>query len=82
MRSLQGNIRQHQGQGLRFPCNDQTDEVNKYCGLFIMDLSLQSIKTNNWSVDNLKKKTVSCTLEAAIQSGDTGPRMPFLTAIS
>ena len=80
MRSLQGNIRQHQGQGLRFPCNDQTDEVNKYCGLFIMDLSLQST-TNNWSVDNFKK-TMSCTLEAAIQSGDTGPQMPFLTVIS
>ena len=24
-------------------------------GLFIMDLSLQSIKTNNWSADNFKK---------------------------
>ena len=24
-------------------------------GLFIIDLSLQSILTNNWSVDNLKK---------------------------
>ena len=26
-------------------------------GLFVMDLSLRSIKTNNWSVDNFKKKT-------------------------
>ena len=25
------------------------------CGLFIMDLSLRSIKTNNWSADNFKK---------------------------
>ena len=33
-------------------------------GLFIMDLSLRSIKTNNWSADNFKKKvtSVSCTL--------------------
>ena len=50
----------HQGLGLRFPCHDWTVEVNelfiiiKY-GLFIMDLSLQSIKTIKWSADNFKK---------------------------
>lgn len=35
MRSLQGNLspRPVQGLGLSFPCNDQTDEVNK---LFIV----------------------------------------------
>ena len=45
-----------------------------------MDLSLQSTKTNNWSADNLKKKHVtlmSYTLELAIQSCDTGQRIPF-----
>ena len=26
-----------------------------FCGLSIMDLSLQSIKTNNWSANNFKK---------------------------
>ena len=26
-------------------------------GLFIMDLSLRSIKTNNWSADKFKKNT-------------------------
>ena len=29
-----------------------------YCDLFIMDLSLRSIETNNWSVDNFKKQWV------------------------
>ena len=37
----------------------QTDKVNKLLiliyGLFIMDLSLRSIKTNNWSADNFKR---------------------------
>ena len=35
-----------------------------------MDLSLRSIKTNNWSEDNFKKHvaSMSCTLEPAIQS--------------
>ena len=33
-------------------------------GLFIMELSLRSMKTNNWSADNLKNVTaMSCTLE-------------------
>ena len=44
--------------GLRFPCNYWTDEVNKLlilCGLFIMDLSLWSVKTHNRSADNFKK---------------------------
>ena len=30
-------------------------EISLLYGLFIMDLSLWSIKTNNWSADNLKK---------------------------
>ena len=61
--------------------NDLTDEVNKlfiitYYGLFIMDLSLQSIKTNHWSVDNLKKHVTSMN--------DTGQWIPggFLTAVN
>ena len=51
-----------------------------------MDLSLPSIKTNNWSTDNFKKQvtSMSCTLEPMIQSGDTGH--PFwiliLTAVN
>ena len=45
-----------------------------------MDLSLWS-KANNWSVDNFKETghhIISDTLEPAIQSGDTGQRIPFL----
>ena len=51
-------------------------------GLFIMDQSLRSIKTNNWSADNLEKHvtSMSFTLEPAIDSSDTGQRIPFLTA--
>ena len=47
-----------------------------------MDLGLQS--TNNWSVDNFKKHvtSMSCTLEPAIQSGDIGQQIPFLTAVN
>ena len=43
-----------------------------------MDLSLWS-KANNWSVDNFKEQVtaISGTLEPAIQSGDTGQRIPF-----
>ena len=39
----------HQGLGLKFPCYGLTDEFISYLlfGLFIMDLSLRSIKTNN-----------------------------------
>ena len=71
------------GRSLRFYCNEWTDKVNKLLyGLFIMDLGLQSIKTNNWSADNFEKHvtSMSCTLEPAIQSGDTGQQIPFLTA--
>ena len=37
-------------------------------GLFIMNLSLRSIKTNNWSADDFKKHvtSMSCTLEPAL----------------
>ena len=53
------------------------------CGLFIMDLSLLSIKTNNRSADNFEKynTSVSCTTEPEIRSCDTGQRIPFLTAV-
>ena len=39
-------------------------------GLFIMDLSLRSIKTNNWSADNFwfHVTSMSCTLEHVIQA--------------
>ena len=39
-------------------------------GLFIVDLSLRSIKTNNRSTDNFKNhvSSMSCTLEPAIQA--------------
>ena len=49
-----------------------------------MDLSLRSIKTNNWLVDNFNKHvtSVSCTLKPAIQSDDTGQQMTFLTAVN
>ena len=56
MRSLQGNLRprscsidraiarsMHQDRGLRFPCNDRTDEVNK---LFIIWLIYSCMKTD------------------------------------
>ena len=53
-------------------------------GLFIMDLSLQSIKTDNWSVNNFKKHFISMTwtLEPTIQAGDIGQWIPLLTAVS
>ena len=53
-------------------------------GLFIMDLSLRSIKTNNWSADKFKKQvtSMSCILEPAIPDDDTGQWMPFLTAVN
>ena len=43
-------------------------------GLFIVDLILQSIKTNNRSADNFKKHVtlMSCSVRAAFQSGDAG----------
>ena len=49
-----------------------------------MDLNLRSIKTNNWWADDFKKNvtSMSCTLELAIQSGDTGQRIPFLPAVN
>ena len=45
-----------------------------------MDMSLRSIKTNNWPAVNFKKQVtlMSCTLEPAMQSGNTGQRMPIL----
>ena len=78
----------HQVCGLRFPGNDRTDKVNKSLillyGIFIMDLSRRSIKTNNWSADNFKKHVTSmnCTLQPAIQSCDTGQWVPFLKAVN
>ena len=48
----------HPGRGLRFCCNYRKDEVNKFFiiwHLIVVDQSLRSIKTNNWSADNLKK---------------------------
>ena len=78
----------HQVCGLRFPGNDRTDKVNKSLillyGIFIMDLSLRSIKTNNWSADNVKKDvtSMSCTLQPAIQSCDTGQWVPLLKAVN
>ena len=47
-------------------------------GLIIMDLSLRSIKTNNWPADNFKKThQLNESYTWAIQSCDTGQRMPF-----
>ena len=58
-------------------------EQNKVNKLFIMDLSLQSIKTNNWPADNFKKHHLNeLYFWAVIQSGDTGQWMPFLTAVN
>ena len=49
-----------------------------------MDLSLRSIKTNNWSADNFKKHVTSmnCTLQPAIQSCDAGQWVPLLKAVN
>ena len=47
-----------------------------------MDLSLQSIKTNNWSANNFRKTchlNVHLALGPAIQSAETGQVIPFLT---
>ena len=78
-----------QGPGLRFPCHDLTDKVNK---LFIMWLFHYGPEPaiNNWSqaqqlVSRLLEKT--CHLNElytwlAIQSGDIGQRIPFLTVFN
>ena len=49
-----------------------------------MDLSLQSIKTNNWSADIFEKQvtSMSCTLEPPYAVCDTVQQIPFLTAVS
>ena len=68
-----GHYRAISDRDLRFPCNHRTDEVNKFLyGLFIMVLSLRSIKPNNCLADNFKKHftSMSCTPYPAIQSGD------------
>lgn len=48
----------HQGRGLRFFCNDQTNKMGLisylFYGLFIMHLSQH--KTNNWPADNFKNE--------------------------
>ena len=49
-----------------------------------MALSLQSIKTNNWSADNFRKTfhlNIHLALGPAIQSDETGQVIPFLTAV-
>ena len=73
----------HQGRGLRFPCNDRTDRINKLF-IIIMAFSLWI-----WACDQLKPITgqritlkkhitsLSCTLGLAIQSCDTGQRILF-----
>ena len=73
----------HQGRGLRFPCSERTDEVNKLF-IIIVDLSLRSIKPTTCQSITVKHMSPQpgCTLELAIQSGGTGQRMLFLTAIN
>ena len=74
VQSLQGNLRLRpwcidwaiKSQVWDFPVMTQWTRLISYLlhGLFIMDLSLQSIKTNNWSADYFKKlvTSMSCTL--------------------
>ena len=56
LRSLRRNVRPrpyvlYQGRGLTFPCMTERTRLISYLlhGLFIMDQSLRSIKTKNWS---------------------------------
>ena len=84
MKSLQGNLRPrstHQGRGLRFPCNDRTDKVNKLFIIWLFHYGPEPAinKTNNCPADNLKKTrhlNEWLTLEPAIKSGDTGQPYP------
>ena len=74
VQSLQGNLRLRpwcidwaiKSQVWDFPVMTEWTRLISYLlhGLFIMDLSLQSIKTNNWSADYCKKlvTSMSCTL--------------------
>ena len=74
VQSLQGNLRLRpscidwaiKSQVWDFPVMTEWTRLISYLlhGLFIMDLSLQSIKTNNWSADYFKKlvTSMSCTL--------------------
>ena len=66
LRSLRRNVRPrpyvlYQGRGLTFPCMTERTRLISYLlhGLFIMDQSLRSIKTNNWSAGNFKKHVTS-----------------------
>ena len=48
-----------------------------------MDLSLQSVITNSWiTVKKHACTSVSCKLDPAIQSCDTGQWIPYLTAVN
>lgn len=76
----------HQGGGLRFPCDDRTDEFDIKLvilyDLFILNLSLRSNIKNQWSADNIKKRVTSISsFKPAIHSGATGRRIPFLKAV-
>ena len=46
------------GRGLRFPCNEQMDEVNKLFSIWPFHYGPEPVinnKTHNWSADNFKK---------------------------
>ena len=52
-------------------------------GLFINDLNLRSIKTNNWSADNLKKDTSpQWVVLLSLQYSLMGQRIPILTTVN
>ena len=71
----------HQGRGLRFPCNDRTDEVDKLSYvLSIMDLSLRSIKTNRWAADNFNKYVTSMCQASPKNRVKRGFLLPVLLA--
>ena len=72
----------HQGGGLRFPCDDRTDEFDIKLvilyDLFILNLSLRSNIKNQWSADNIKKRVTSISsFKPAIHSGATVSGYPF-----
>ena len=48
-----------------------------------MNLRLQTIRTNHWSADNLKKtRHLNNLYNVQLSPGDTGQRIHFLTAVN
>ena len=84
VRSLQRNLRQRPWCIALAIIARSIHLVNRHMVFLLWIWACDQFITNNWSVNNFKKHvtSMSCTLELAIQSGDTGLRISFLTAVN